>query len=257
MRDEKYKITYIANAGVLIEFGGTKILIDGIHSKKAGCFSTVPESILNKIINGEGQFNKIDYLLFTHNHNDHLDLQLVTKYISVNNNATLIMPKHKENERKHENFEQIKMIENKLLLDSPIGEMKEIKLSNIKIKYFKTIHEGDEYKYINNYSYIIYIGSKTFLHLGDAKPDYEFFADILLNEKIDYALLNFPYSILPSSRRIVKEIVCPKKLIVFHLPFESDDELGYRKRTIKIIKRYIEALPDTTVFLESMQEIID
>ena len=38
MIDKKYKITYIANAGVLIEFCGTKILIDGIHYKKNRLF---------------------------------------------------------------------------------------------------------------------------------------------------------------------------------------------------------------------------
>ena len=225
--------------------------------KKTGCFSTVPEKLLGKIINGKGQFNKIDYLLFTHNHKDHMDLQLAIKYISENKNSTLIMPKYKEGKKLHEYNDQISKLKNKILIDSPIGEIKEIEFNNIKIKYFKAIHDVEDYKNINNYCYIIYLGSRTFLHLGDASPNYDFFSKILSKEKIDYALLNFPYSTLPASRRIVREIVCPNKLIVIHLPFESDDEFRYRRISMKVLERYKNSLPDTTLFLESMQEIID
>ena len=256
MINQKCKITYIANAGVLIEFNGTKILIDGIHSEKTSCFSKVPERLLDEIIKGKGKFNKIDYLLFTHIHEDHIDLEKTNKYVSENEDTVIIMPKNKELGKIHECDKQISAHENKILLDSQIGEIKEIVFDNIKIEYFRSIHDGEDYKNINNYCYIICIGSKSFIHLGDSKPNYEFFNEMLFNKKIDCALLNFTYLTLPSSRKIVREIVCPNKLIVLHLPFKADDEFGYRKISTKVLERFKDTLPNTTIFLEPMQEIV-
>lgn len=67
------KITYIANAGLLISFSERTILIDGIHLFKPFGFSPVPEKVLNNIIKGEGLYKDMDYILFTHYHNDHFN----------------------------------------------------------------------------------------------------------------------------------------------------------------------------------------
>lgn len=255
--DDKYIITYIANAGIMIQHNDTKILVDGMHSRKAHVFSTVPEELLDKMVNGIGIFHNIDYLLFTHQHADHMDLGKVLKYKHNNKNTFLIAPKYLEGKIQYKSSGALEEVQNKILLQSEIGEIKHISFDNVNIKYFRSLHDGEDYQNVNNYCYIISLGTKTFLHIGDTAINKEFLQGILSEEKIDYAFLNFPFECLPKGREIINEVICPEKLVVFHLPFEEDDKFQYRKATLRALERFKGQLPQTTIFLESLQQIIE
>ncbi|WP_461206795.1 MBL fold metallo-hydrolase [Clostridium sp. DL1XJH146] len=248
-------ITYIANAGIMIEYNNTKILVDGIHSKKALSFSSVPKSLLDKIVKGIEPFNNIDYLLFTHQHIDHMDAKKVLEYTHNNKSTFLISPKYLEREMQNNSSKTLEEVQNKILLHSKIGEIKHISFENISIKYFRSLHDGVDYQNINNYCYIINLGTKTFLHIGDTSIDEEFLRKFLAEEKIDIAFLNFPFICLSKGRKIISEIIRPEELLVFHLPFEEDDKFGYRKSTIKSLEKFKDILPKTTIFLESQKQI--
>ena len=43
-------ITLVANAGLLLESGGRKLLLDGLHSQENGMFSPVPPCIREQIM---------------------------------------------------------------------------------------------------------------------------------------------------------------------------------------------------------------
>ena len=68
---EQVKATFLVNAAVLLEFRGTKLLIDGIYDENGHCFSNLSERQWEKLKAGEGEFAGIEYLLFTHEHGDH------------------------------------------------------------------------------------------------------------------------------------------------------------------------------------------
>ena len=71
---EQVKATFLVNAAVLLEFRGTKLLIDGIYDENGHCFSNLSERQWEKLKAGEGEFAGIEYLLFTHEHGDHFCL---------------------------------------------------------------------------------------------------------------------------------------------------------------------------------------
>ena len=67
------QITYVGHATFLIQIAGLNILTDPIWSEKAGPFSMIgPQRIVDPGIAFQ-QLPKIDYVLVSHNHYDHLD----------------------------------------------------------------------------------------------------------------------------------------------------------------------------------------
>ena len=78
---EQVKATFLVNAAVLLEFRGTKLLIDGIYDENGHCFSNLSERQWEKLKAGEGEFAGIEYLLFTHEHGDHFSPQRVAEYL--------------------------------------------------------------------------------------------------------------------------------------------------------------------------------
>lgn len=67
-------ITRTANAGVLIEIEGVKLLIDGVSGEVFPYLET-PENIKTRLLD-----IKPDAFLYTHTHSDHFDLEFVQKY---------------------------------------------------------------------------------------------------------------------------------------------------------------------------------
>lgn len=248
------KITYTTNAGILIENENIKIMIDGIHSKKVPGFSAVPDILLEKMINGRDNFKDIDYLLFTHYHYDHLDFKVLNKYLEKNISQAVILPDEKSKDIENFIINKHATCKKKILLNSEHYVMKEIRLDDIRIQYFKSFHDGKEFLDVQNYSYILHIGNKTFLHIGDTEINKENL-EILKDVNIDFAFLNFPFLSLPRGRRIINDIIKPEKLIIFHLPLEKDDEFGYRNNALKCYERNKSNIPETYIFLQAGDKI--
>lgn len=86
-------ITLVANAGLLLESGGRKLLLDGLHSQENGMFSPVPPCIREQIMKRIPPFDGIRWVAFTHFHEDHFDLDLVNRYLQEAAPEMLVMPK--------------------------------------------------------------------------------------------------------------------------------------------------------------------
>ena len=90
---EQVKATFLVNAAVLLEFRGTKLLIDGIYDENGHCFSNLSERQWEKLKAGEGEFAGIEYLLFTHEHGDHFSPQRVAEYLEYRQPKAIFMPR--------------------------------------------------------------------------------------------------------------------------------------------------------------------
>ena len=70
--DNTLRVTLVCNAGLLLEYHGTTLLLDGIYGKEGHPFSNLTPQVWKQMKAGEPPFEKIDYLLFTHAHPDHI-----------------------------------------------------------------------------------------------------------------------------------------------------------------------------------------
>ena len=88
------EITYISNAGILIQYEKVRILVDALQDAGGYPFSGIPEEITDQMFcsDNHSMYNDIDFLVFTHNHPDHITPNLVEKYLKFNKIKRIIWP---------------------------------------------------------------------------------------------------------------------------------------------------------------------
>lgn len=241
------KITYIANAGIMITGAEKKILIDGIHSFEPFGFSPVPATVLNHIIEGQGIYEDIDYLLFTHCHKDHFNKDKLTDYCLLNTPQMLVLPKDGsslENITGHITFLDMELWAEKVILEE----------NDLKLIAYKTIHDGKDYRNVDHYVYQINLLEHHILVMGDTDfrcPELE---TMLANQSIDILIVNWLFLNNRIGRAFINK-VNPQQLLIYHLPFENEDRYNYIKIAKSDLKKHQSEIPKTTLLL-SCEEFI-
>lgn len=249
--------TLVANAGILLEYNHTRILIDGIHYDRRHYFSPMSDKILNEFIEGKGQFANIDYLLFTHNHVDHFSPKYTMKYLVKNTVRTVFLPKAGDGKfTELKNYMQSHFI-NARLLDMPLGKRYTYLVGEgIGITVFNTVHMGDQFSDVENYCYVITMNGKNILFIADGDYKEKYFKESLKDIQIDTVFMNPLYLNNLEGRTLVSEVLKPNKIVIYHIPFETDDKLGFRKMVKRDIEKYEKKLPSIQVIEDELQKII-
>jgi L-ascorbate metabolism protein UlaG (beta-lactamase superfamily) len=243
----KIKISQIANAGILIEGAGRKIIIDGIHFRKVHDWSTVGEEMMAQMIYGDGKYKDIDYILFTHQHDDHFDKEKTLEYIRNNEVKKLMIPDFSDDELAGKN--QL-LVLNKEFFD--VGTFEDEELT---IKYFRTKHLQDRKYGIEHYSFIISISGTNILFTGDGDFCKSELTEPLKGQKIDVIIA--PYIILnPTPGRVLVRKLDPSLLILNHLPNSEDDKYGFRKSADSAVQKYFHEMPHTLIFQNTNDNVI-
>jgi len=81
----KIRITFINHATTLIQYGSVNILTDPIWSERAGPVSFIGSKRIRKPGVSFDDLPKIDFILISHNHYDHLDLPTIERFIARDN----------------------------------------------------------------------------------------------------------------------------------------------------------------------------
>ena len=180
------RVTRTANAGVLLEIDGKRILLDGVCEPLPPYLGT-PAAIRETLTQ-----EMPDVLAFTHEHPDHYD----PSYAKLYKEKTL---------RSVYGPESLPFYE--------VG-------NGIEMSLFATRHIGKTD--ISHVSYVIK-GSSTVWFMGDASP--LSLKKMTEFSKPDLLIVPFAYAITPSAWRMTKETGALKILLV-HMPTKEDDREG-------------------------------
>jgi L-ascorbate metabolism protein UlaG (beta-lactamase superfamily) len=249
------KITYISNAGVLIDFSGKKVLVDGLCNSELPWYKNPPLEIKERIIAGTTPFDNILLLLFTHHHSDHFDAESTVEFLKQRKETHVIANNRVIEEilKIHPNLNKNRWIG---FNPSP-GGYNNLPLTGFNIKLISMLHDGKEYKDVQNIAYLIEGDGKKILHVGDARPCVENYACFpFVNFNIDLLIAPFPYISLPSARKIVEKYLKPHRIAIIHFPYREWDRFGWittaKKNYVKIKEDFVE-----TVFLENIGDSIN
>ncbi len=231
-------VRLIANAGVLIRFSGMGILVDALHTQPTKKFSTLDYALLRKIVTGREGFSDIGLMLVTHDHIDHNDNAVLLQFIERHQETVVLTPSLSGGEKIQR-----------------LGQKRQsFQASNIHVEAARLTHTGEKYKEVENYGFLLEAGGKTLLFLGDSMDDAEGIRQLIGGRHIDAAFLNFPLVTLARGKRIVREVIRPDKVFVFHLPFVQDDREGYLKATMRSVEREKDFPPCTLLYEENQVE---
>lgn len=199
----KLTVTLSANAGICLQAEGLKLWVDALHDEKVPGFSTVSPELFGKIMASE-EFSNPDAVCVTHRHPDHYSEDMVIQALSRYPSARLLMP------------------------DASFGDRHSLKIGKENITFLRLTHEGEQYADCLHYGILLTISGKKILIPGDCRLLDPALKETVRGEKIDLALLNFPWLTLKKAEAFVREEICPRQVILYHLPSAEDDINQFR-----------------------------
>lgn len=253
--DQTIRLSLLANAGIFIKSRCGTSLVDALHREEGYPFSKVPADILHTMTAGQGPYANADYLCFTHTHPDHFTPGEAADYLQHNRCKALFLRQNPP--RTDSAFEACgKRGIPFFQLSGKFGEVQHFPLSEeASLTAFAVHHLKEEYSAVVCSCLLLELCGKRILFLSDA--DHGRIEDFSRFEApVDLALIN-PYCLSqPSGRILLKTVIRPKRLAVYHIPFAEDDRLGVRRLVSRLQERYqrefgpIAALFDASVDLQ-------
>jgi L-ascorbate metabolism protein UlaG (beta-lactamase superfamily) len=249
------KVTYVSNAGVLLEVEGKKILIDSLCDSVMPIYKNTPEEIKAQILCGLPPFDNIDVMLVTHHHSDHFEPKGVVEFLQRNPTAIFVSTPETVKRLKSENSS---LDESRLIApDLQVNETERLDMNGIRIQVIAMIHEGKDFRDVENFAYLIDVNDNCILHPGDAKPMEENFNHPeLVGRRISLLLAPFPYVGIPSGHAVIENQIKPQKIVAIHLPHKELDQFnwirGTKKSYARVKDRFVE-----TIFFEEIGESTD
>lgn len=229
-------ITLSANAGVSLRYGRTCIWSDALHDEKVPGFSTITPPLWRRVRESPA-FAHPNLIFYTHCHPDHYSRELTAQAHEQWPNAELILPERE--------------FDDQILIS---GARDQLSIYGLSLRFGKLTHEGEQYAAVPNYGCIINDGGFRTLIVGDCAVGNPELADFLDGTHIDLALLDFPWVTLRRGRDFIEQYIHPEHLVVYHLPFLSDNAWGYREAAAKSAA-LLNSIPDIRILQDALQEL--
>lgn len=213
------KVTYIANEGVLLENNAQKVIIDALFDEVYKAYFSPSEATIGQMMASESPFNDVNLVLTTHIHGDHFEANLMGDFLKNHQESRLLSSAQIRNEleAKYVDFDQIE--------ERIKGHTRGIKIlkdevNGVTVHSFFMYHSGGERtKSIENMGFIVEIGGKNILHLGDSDMNPDRFKEVNLAQyNIDVALVPYWYMSSDAGIEIINAYIKPKELIGIHYP---------------------------------------
>lgn len=211
------KATFIANGGVLIQYQNSKVLIDGLYDADNPKFDAPSSTITKKMIAGTSPYNGIDFLLATHAHTEHFDAAMTAHFLLKNRDAIAVTTRHAA--------DSIAAFEGSEMIIDQVRQVPFVKTWStyakdeaiVRAAYVK--HAGKKNAKIQLLMFLVNIGGKKILHIGDAAQDLSRFEYLnLAGEEIDIAFIPFWFMTNIYGVEAVKKYFNPKKVVAIRFP---------------------------------------
>lgn len=218
---------YIANEGVLITRGDTKIMFDPLFDNTYGHYLAVPAQMRLSMMTGTAPFDGVDAVFISHFHGDHFAPVMMLEYLKANPDIQLVGPRQAIDGFLDETplqegdplFDRMTAIDMKYG-DAPVR----FALDDIAVEAAYIPHSGWPTRRLNiqNLAFRVTLGEDTtVLHMGDADiNDQHYASQVEYWERIptDMAFPPYWYLQTDTGRFILKERIGAKHSVGTHVP---------------------------------------
>ncbi|MEP1230428.1 MAG: MBL fold metallo-hydrolase [Litorimonas sp.] len=232
-KDQTAQARYIANEGVLILQGETKIMFDPLPLSGFGTYPEVPEATFQAIMDGTGVYAGIDAVFISHAHTDHFSPENMINYMKAHKKVKLVAPQQAlESLQKHELWSK-KLLKRIKVIDLEAGDAPQnIRLRNIRATAVHIPHAGwpaPARASIQNIVYRVTLDkSATVMHMGDADPNPVHFtphADHWAAKTTDTAFPPYWFFLSEDGQNILSNDINAVDAIGIHVPIKVPQEL--------------------------------
>ncbi|NOT10076.1 MAG: hypothetical protein HOP28_17930 [Gemmatimonadales bacterium] len=208
------KITYLWNAGILIEDDTAKVVIDGLQRRTDGFFVDPPQEPRQNLESGMGAFANIRVALGTHIHEDHILAAAARDFLNLVPTAWFVGPTAL--------VDLLNGLPRTVAPNVPRGQRATILVNGVRIGILHVRHFnqfGMDFGAIDNYAYLVELGGKKILHLGDVDVTTANLSGFgLAAEGIDIVVIPaFGTLLTAASRDVINATIAPDVVIATHL----------------------------------------
>jgi L-ascorbate metabolism protein UlaG (beta-lactamase superfamily) len=218
-RPEGLSITFLANEGVLLSSGGSQVLIDGLFQKYETGYAVPAESTRDALAGAHPPFDEVDLILVTHRHGDHFHPGPVVSHLQANPRSTLLTSRQVIDSLGGFLPARGELTTRLLARTMAPGASRRETVAGISVELLGLPHTGGgRHRHVEHLGYIVELGGRRVLHVGDAEFTEATIAPFRLDTaRIDVALL--PYWLVTSveGRRVIAQWIRPGQVVAFHV----------------------------------------
>lgn len=225
--EEALYVTLVANAGVLLEYRGTTLLLDGIYGAEGHPFSNLGADVWGKLLEGKPPFETIDYLLFSHAHPDHFSPRMTEEYLRRRGAKGVFLPNTRSvRESGLPEVLKEKNIPAVLLSHQTDHAVFHIE-PHITVRAFTTLHLDEKYRHVHHFCYLISFDEKHVLFTADVDYIHEDLSQVK-RFPLRAAFVNPLFFSELRRRRFFRGELKAETICIYHVPFSGEDQMGMR-----------------------------
>jgi L-ascorbate metabolism protein UlaG (beta-lactamase superfamily) len=228
-------LTYVANMGVLVSSGDTKVLIDALFEKPNPDYRAPAPETLGKIMKGEAPFDGVDLVLVTHDHPDHFDAGLAVRFLEARSEPALVAPEDAVEAMRRAAADWPRIESRVVPIGLKVGEKRGLDVRGIPVTACRTMHSGDRDSPMN-LMYLFELDGRRVWHEGDPNGRCEIFGAFGLNDaRLDLAVVHYWYPLEPNCARFLQEDLKTGHIALGHLPIRLE---GDAPGKIDLVRRF-------------------
>lgn len=231
-------ITQLANEGVIVSDGETRIMIDGMVVEPYSVYGGLPAEAASLFDRVSGAFAGVDLALASHRHHDHNQPLFACRFMQQSE-GTIFVSSSQVLGLMREKCRQLVTTSPRVSeIDPQYGDPHMFSQGSAAVTVFPLSHGSRKYAKIQNYGHLIEMGGVTVLHIGDAAMDPADFERAGLGQvRIDVAMIPFWYfQPGPGAEVISQYLDAPLKIAVHIPPGEMEEIQAYLREAYPLVK---------------------
>ena len=252
--EENVRVTLVANAGVLLQYAGCTLLLDGIYGREGHPFSGLEPKTWQAMLQGDPPFESVDYLLFSHAHPDHFSPAMAREFLEHRHVKGVFLPEG-HTVAKSGFLEFLKQRGIPCALLSPQTDRADYRIEpKITVRGLSTHHLDKQFQSVHHTCYLITFGEKRILLTADVDYTQETFASI--RELSLRAVFVNPlfFGVLRRGKFFHGELNT-ESICVYHVPFSGDDQMQMRPVLARDLMEWPPDKPEAVVLCDAFQHL--
>lgn len=248
------RVTLIANAGLLLQYNGCTLMLDGIYGGEGHPFSNLSPAVWQGMLRGDPPFEKIDYLLFSHAHPDHFSAPMVREFLDHRRVKGMFMPDGRTVE-KSGLVTYLKETGTQCVLLSKQTDRAAYRIEpDITVQAFSTRHLDKKFQNVHHVCYLITFGEKKILFTADVDYTQETF-DTIQQIPLRAVFVNPLFFGVLRRGRFFRGELNTKSICIYHVPFSGDDPMRMRPVLAHDLVEWPPERSETFVLCDAFQHI--
>jgi L-ascorbate metabolism protein UlaG (beta-lactamase superfamily) len=238
-------VTFIANEGVMLSSSTRKVLIDALFLKYESGYAVPAAATQGALESARPPFDWVDLILVTHRHGDHFHPAPVAAHLRANARATLLTSQQVIDSLRGRMPARGVLASRVVARTTQPGRRRREVVGGIVVELLGLPHGGRRHRAVEHLGYVVEIGGRRVLHVGDTDFSEATFAPFRLDTaRIDVALLPYGAVIGRSERQVIDRWIRPRQVVAIHV--------GEREGA-RVTREVRSAMPDAVTFVRSLE----